>query len=120
MKFKRLLRNFAFTAGALLTLALIFIALAAPLLAPFDPFHQDTIRRLEAPSRERGVALVRGAKPRGPELPACDGGLAGRLCHCDAASVSAFRPEEDQSMARARAAGDRLTGGLDDRRPAEA
>jgi len=57
MKFKRLLRNFAFTFGALLTLALIFIALAAPLLAPFDPFHQDTIRRLEAPSKDHLLGL---------------------------------------------------------------
>jgi peptide/nickel transport system permease protein len=57
MKLKRLLRNFAFTAGALLTLALIFIALAAPLLAPFDPYHQETIRRLEAPSKEHLLGL---------------------------------------------------------------
>jgi peptide/nickel transport system permease protein len=57
MKWKRLLRNFAFTAGALLTLALIFIALAAPLLAPFDPFHQDTIRRLEPPSKDHLLGL---------------------------------------------------------------
>src|SRR5713226_6171583 len=57
MKFNRLLRNFAFTSGALLTLALIFIALAAPLLAPFDPDHQDTIRRLEPPSKEHLLGL---------------------------------------------------------------
>lgn len=57
MKWKRLLRNFAFTAGALLTLALIFIALAAPLLSPFDPFQQDTIRRLEPPSRDHLLGL---------------------------------------------------------------
>jgi peptide/nickel transport system permease protein len=57
MKWNRLLRNFAFTSGALLTLALIFIALAAPLLAPFDPDHQDTIRRLEPPSREHLLGL---------------------------------------------------------------
>jgi peptide/nickel transport system permease protein len=54
---KRLLRNFAFTAGALLTIALIFVALAAPLLAPFDPNAQDTIRRLEAPSRQHPLGL---------------------------------------------------------------
>ena len=57
MKWNRLLRNFAFTSGALLTLALIFIALAAPLLAPFDPDHQDTIRRLEPPSKDHPLGL---------------------------------------------------------------
>ena len=57
MKWNRLLRNFAFTAGALLTLALIFIALAAPLLSPFDPDHQDTIRRLEPPSKDHLLGL---------------------------------------------------------------
>jgi len=54
---RRLLRNFAFTSGALLTIALIVVALAAPLLAPFDPNAQDTIRRLEAPSREHPLGL---------------------------------------------------------------
>lgn len=54
---KRLLRNFAFTSGALLTIALVVVALAAPLLAPFDPNAQDTIRRLEAPSREHPLGL---------------------------------------------------------------
>jgi len=54
---KRLVRNFAFTAGALLTIVLIVVALAAPLLAPFDPNAQDTIRRLEAPSREHPLGL---------------------------------------------------------------
>src|SRR4029079_15129545 len=54
---KRLLRNFAFTSGALLTVALIVIALAAPLLAPFDPDHQDTIRRLEPPSHDHLLGL---------------------------------------------------------------
>ncbi|HEX7419232.1 MAG TPA: ABC transporter permease [Thermoanaerobaculia bacterium] len=55
--FKRLLRNFAFTSGLLLTLALIFVALAAPLLSPFDPDTQDTGRRLEAPSRQHILGL---------------------------------------------------------------
>lgn len=54
---KRLLQNFAFTSGALLTVALIFIALAAPLLAPFDPDAQDTSRRLEAPSTQHLLGL---------------------------------------------------------------
>ena len=54
---KRLLKNFAFMAGATLTLALILIALAAPLLAPFDPDAQDTSRRLEQPSRQHLLGL---------------------------------------------------------------
>ena len=54
---KRLLHNFAFTSGALLTIALIVVAIAAPLLAPFDPNAQDTIRRLEPPSREHPLGL---------------------------------------------------------------
>jgi peptide/nickel transport system permease protein len=55
--FKRLLRNFAFTSGLLLTVALIFVALAAPLLSPFDPDSQDTARRLEAPSKQHLLGL---------------------------------------------------------------
>ena len=55
--FKRLLRNFAFTSGLLLTVALIFVALAAPILSPFDPDTQDTARRLEAPSRQHLLGL---------------------------------------------------------------
>jgi peptide/nickel transport system permease protein len=54
---KRLFRNFAFSLGALLTVALVIVALAAPLLAPFDPNAQDTIRRLEPPSREHPLGL---------------------------------------------------------------
>ena len=54
---KRLLRNFAFTSGALLTITLIVLAIAAPLLAPFDPDVQDTARRLEAPSHEHPLGL---------------------------------------------------------------
>ena len=54
---KRLLRNFAFTAGALLTVALVLVALAAPLLAPFDPNTQDTSRRLESPSKQHLLGL---------------------------------------------------------------
>ena len=55
--FKRLIRNFAFTSGLILTVTLIVIALAAPLIAPADPFEQDTARRLEAPSREHPLGL---------------------------------------------------------------
>jgi peptide/nickel transport system permease protein len=54
---KRLFRNFAFTAGLLLTLILVFAALAAPLLAPHDPNMQDTSRRLEAPSQAHPLGL---------------------------------------------------------------
>src|SRR3954468_1534861 len=54
---RRLLRNFAFTAGLLLTVVLVLIAIAAPLLAPFDPNAQDTIRRLEAPSHDHLLGL---------------------------------------------------------------
>jgi len=54
---KRLVRNFAFTLGALLTILLIAVALAAPLIAPFDPNAQDTIRRLEAPSHQHPLGL---------------------------------------------------------------
>ncbi|HEX6179048.1 MAG TPA: ABC transporter permease [Thermoanaerobaculia bacterium] len=54
---KRLFRNFAFTAGLVLTVALIAIALAAPLIAPKDPYTQDTARRLEAPSGEHLLGL---------------------------------------------------------------
>src|SRR5438270_761122 len=53
----RLLKNFAFTSGALLTLTLILLAIAAPLLAPFDPDVQDTSRRLEAPSHQHPLGL---------------------------------------------------------------
>ncbi len=54
---KRLLKNFAFTSGLLLTVALIVVALAAPLLSPFDPDAQDTARRLEAPSHQHLLGL---------------------------------------------------------------
>src|SRR6266849_6089846 len=55
--FKRLLRNFAFTSGLILTIALVIVAIAAPLLAPYDPDFQDTSRRLEAPSRQHPLGL---------------------------------------------------------------
>lgn len=53
----RLLRNFAFTSGALLTIALVIVAIAAPLLSPYDPDVQHTTRRLEAPSHEHPLGL---------------------------------------------------------------
>jgi peptide/nickel transport system permease protein len=54
---KRLLRNFAFTSGLLLTVTLLMIALLAPLVAPKDPNVQDTSRRLEPPSKEHLLGL---------------------------------------------------------------
>lgn len=54
---KRLLKNFAFTSGLVLTLVLVVCALAAPLLAPHDPNEQDTARRLEAPSKAHPLGL---------------------------------------------------------------
>jgi len=53
----RFLRNFAFTAGLILTVVLVLVALAAPLLAPYDPNVQDTTRRLEAPSHQHLLGL---------------------------------------------------------------
>jgi peptide/nickel transport system permease protein len=55
--FGRLIRNFAFTLGLVLTLLLIISALAAPVLSPHDPFQQDTSRRLEAPSDDHPLGL---------------------------------------------------------------
>ena len=54
---KRLLKNFAFTAGLALTVLIVLAALAAPLLAPYDPNVQDTSRRLEAPSNQHVLGL---------------------------------------------------------------
>jgi len=54
---KRFLRNFAFTSGLILTVVLVLVALAAPLLAPYDPSAQDTARRLERPSHAHPLGL---------------------------------------------------------------
>jgi len=54
---KRLLKNFAFTSGLVLTVLLVLAALSAPLLAPYDPNVQDTMRRLEAPSNDHLLGL---------------------------------------------------------------
>src|SRR5213593_634392 len=54
---KRLLRNFAFTFGLILTVALLIVAIAAPLFSPYDPDVQDTSRRLEAPSHSHPLGL---------------------------------------------------------------
>src|SRR5213592_4514459 len=54
---KRLLRNFAFSFGAILTVALLLVAIGAPLISPYDPNVQDTSRRLEAPSKQHLLGL---------------------------------------------------------------
>ena len=54
---KRLLKNFAFTSGLILTVLLVLAAFAAPLLAPHDPNAQDTAHRLEAPSHDHPLGL---------------------------------------------------------------
>jgi peptide/nickel transport system permease protein len=54
---RQLLRNFAFMSGLILTVALIVVALAAPLLAPFDPDVQDSGNRLQPPSRQHLLGL---------------------------------------------------------------
>ncbi|HEV2721145.1 MAG TPA: ABC transporter permease [Thermoanaerobaculia bacterium] len=56
-RFKQLLRNFAFTLGLIVTVALVAAAIAAPLLAPYDPNAQDTSRRLEKPSHAHPLGL---------------------------------------------------------------
>src|SRR5512138_3157779 len=54
---KRLLKNFAFMSGFLLTVLLVVVAITAPLLAPYDPDFQDTAHRLEAPSKTHLLGL---------------------------------------------------------------
>ena len=54
---KKLLRNFALVSGALLTIAVVLMALAAPLLAPYDPAVQETAMRLEGPSDQHPLGL---------------------------------------------------------------
>jgi peptide/nickel transport system permease protein len=57
IRLKTFTSNFALTAGALLTILIIVVALAAPLLAPQDPSAQDTSRRLEGPSKDHLLGL---------------------------------------------------------------
>jgi peptide/nickel transport system permease protein len=54
---RKLLRNFALVSGALLTIAVVAMALAAPLLAPYDPAAQQTAMRLEGPSDDHPLGL---------------------------------------------------------------
>lgn len=53
---KRLLKNFAFTAGLALTLVLVICALLAPVLAPHSPVEQQGLR-LEPPSDAHPLGL---------------------------------------------------------------
>jgi peptide/nickel transport system permease protein len=53
----RLLRNFAFTAGAAMTLAVVVMALGAPWLAPYDPSVQNSEHRLQGPSPGHPLGL---------------------------------------------------------------
>ncbi|MEB3779671.1 MAG: ABC transporter permease [Desulfurococcales archaeon] len=50
--FKRLLRNPTAAAGLFIVVMMAFIAIAAPLIAPYDPNKVDTKNRLQPPSRE--------------------------------------------------------------------
>jgi peptide/nickel transport system permease protein len=54
---KRLFSNFAFALGAILTVAVVFVAIAAPLLSPQDPNEQDTFNRLQPPSKSHLLGL---------------------------------------------------------------
>lgn len=49
--------NLALTIGVVLTALMIFVALAAPLIAPYDPSVQDTGNRLNGPSSEHPLGL---------------------------------------------------------------
>lgn len=50
-------RSLAFTAGALMTLTIVVMAVFAPWLAPHDPAAQDSARRLEGPSSDHLLGL---------------------------------------------------------------
>ncbi|HVT02663.1 MAG TPA: ABC transporter permease [Thermoanaerobaculia bacterium] len=56
-KTRRFFSNFALASGTIITIAIIICALAAPLIAPFDPAVQDTARRLEGPSKDHLLGL---------------------------------------------------------------
>ena len=47
---KRLLRNRAAGAGAVIILVIVLAAILAPLIAPYDPYHQDLGASLQGPS----------------------------------------------------------------------
>lgn len=50
-KLQRFLRNRAAAVGATIVCIMIVLALAAPMLAPYDPLRQDLITNLRGPSR---------------------------------------------------------------------
>jgi ABC-type dipeptide/oligopeptide/nickel transport system permease subunit len=54
---RKLLKNFAFMIGLVLTVALLLMAVAAPLLSPYDPSAQDLLHRLDAPSKAHPLGL---------------------------------------------------------------
>lgn len=54
---RKLLKNFAFMVGLVLTAALLLMAIAAPLLSPYDPSVQDLAHRLDAPSKAHPLGL---------------------------------------------------------------
>jgi peptide/nickel transport system permease protein len=56
-KLRQVLGNFAFTAGAIMTLIVVIMALFAPIIAPYDPSMQDSSRRLEGPSSDHWLGL---------------------------------------------------------------
>lgn len=49
---RRLLRNRRAWVGGVITLTFVLVAAFAPLLVPYDPFRQNTLNRLQAPSSE--------------------------------------------------------------------
>jgi len=53
----KLFRNFAFVVGAVLTTAIVLVALFAPVLAPYDPSFQNEGRSKETSSREHWMGL---------------------------------------------------------------
>ncbi|MBV9496883.1 MAG: ABC transporter permease [Acidobacteria bacterium] len=54
---RKVLKNFAFMIGLVLTVALLLMAVAAPLLAPYDPAEQDLAHRLDGPSKQHLLGL---------------------------------------------------------------
>ncbi|MBW8825729.1 MAG: ABC transporter permease [Acidobacteria bacterium] len=48
---RRFARNRAAFIGALVLVALVVVAVFAPLIAPHDPYHQDLLRRFQPPGR---------------------------------------------------------------------
>jgi peptide/nickel transport system permease protein len=49
MRWRRIRKHTGLVLGSALLLAIILLALAAPLIAPYDPYHQDLARRMVPP-----------------------------------------------------------------------